>query len=69
MERCSLRKALLGVQDDRLKAQVVFSDPQVASVGLYERECKQQGIDYLVASYPFNDHGKSMCLGRNTMGM
>ncbi len=51
------------VQDDRLKAQVVFTDPQVASVGLYERECQQQGINYLVASYPFNDHGKSLCLG------
>ncbi|WP_447968204.1 dihydrolipoyl dehydrogenase family protein [Nitrospira sp. M1] len=50
-------------QDDRLKAQVVFTDPQVANVGLSERECTQQGIDYLVASYPFSDHGKSMTLG------
>ena len=51
------------LQDDRLKAQVVFTDPQVASVGLYERECQQRDIDYLAASYPFNDHGKSLCLG------
>ncbi len=51
------------VQDTRLKAQVVFTDPQVANVGLSERECQQQGIDYLVASYPFIDHGKSLCLG------
>ena len=51
------------LQDDRLKTQVVFTDPQVASVGLYEKECKEQGIEYLAASYPFNDHGKSMCLG------
>ena len=48
---------------DRLKAQVVFTDPQVASVGLLERECQNKGIPYLVASYPFNDHGKSLCLG------
>ncbi|QPJ62241.1 MAG: dihydrolipoyl dehydrogenase [Candidatus Nitronauta litoralis] len=49
--------------DDRLKTSVVFTDPQVASVGLSEKECKAQGIDYRAASYPFNDHGKSMCLG------
>ncbi len=49
--------------DDRLKAQVTFTDPQVASVGLSERECKTQNIPFLVASYPFNDHGKSLCLG------
>ncbi|GJL66210.1 MAG: dihydrolipoyl dehydrogenase [Nitrospirales bacterium] len=51
------------IQDDRLKAQVIFTDPQVANVGLSERECTQQGIAYLAASYPFSDHGKSMCLG------
>lgn len=49
--------------DDRLKATVVFTDPQVASVGLTEKECRLKGIPYLAASYPFNDHGKSMCLG------
>ena len=49
--------------DDRLKAQVTFTDPQIASVGLSERECQAQNIQYLVASYPFNDHGKSLCLG------
>ena len=49
--------------DDRLKAQVTFTDPQVASVGLSEKECQAQDTPYLVASYPFNDHGKSLCLG------
>ena len=49
--------------DDRLKAQVTFTDPQVASVGLSERECQAHNIPFLVASYPFNDHGKSLCLG------
>ena len=50
-------------QDDRLTTQVIFTDPQVASVGVSERECRSQEIDYLVASYPFNDHGKSLTLG------
>ncbi len=49
--------------NDRLKAQVTFTDPQVASVGLSERECQAQSIPFLVASYSFNDHGKSLCLG------
>ena len=49
--------------DYRLRASVVFTDPQVASVGLLEKECRQQRIDYLVAKYPFNDHGKSMIAG------
>ena len=49
--------------DERLKLQVVFTDPQVASVGLGERECRDKDIPYLVASYPFDDHGKSLCLG------
>lgn len=49
--------------DDRLKAQVVFTDPQVAGVGLCEKECRDGDIPYLMASYPFDDHGKSICLG------
>jgi pyruvate/2-oxoglutarate dehydrogenase complex dihydrolipoamide dehydrogenase (E3) component len=49
--------------DDRLKSSVVFTDPAVASVGLSEKECQANNIAYLSASHPFDDHGKSMCLG------
>ncbi|MDA0737773.1 MAG: dihydrolipoyl dehydrogenase [Nitrospirae bacterium] len=49
--------------DDRLKTQVVFTDPQVANVGLSEKECRKEQVAYMTASYPFNDHGKSMTLG------
>lgn len=49
--------------DNRLKAQVVFTDPAVANVGLSEKECQEGDVPYLVASYPFDDHGKSLCLG------
>ena len=49
--------------DNRLKASVVFTDPAIASVGLSEKECQAANRDYLVASHPFGDHGKSMCLG------
>ena len=49
--------------DDRLKTQVVFTDPQIAGVGLSEKDCLRQQIPYHLASYPFDDHGKSMTLG------
>lgn len=49
--------------DHRLDAEVVFTDPQVAVVGLNEAVCRSRGIPYLTASYPFADHGKALCLG------
>jgi len=49
--------------DYRLKALVTFTDPEIASVGLTETEAKAQGVDYLSASYPFNDHGKALIGG------
>ena len=49
--------------DERLTANVVFTDPQLASVGYTEKDCREKKIAYLAASYPFNDHGKSLCLG------
>jgi len=49
--------------DHRLDAEVVFTDPQVAVLGLNETHAKAEGIRYLMASYPFADHGKSLCLG------
>ena len=50
--------------DNRLKTLVVFTDPAVATAGLREKECIARGIPYLAASYPFDDHGKSLCLAR-----
>ncbi|MEM1221603.1 MAG: NAD(P)/FAD-dependent oxidoreductase [Verrucomicrobiota bacterium] len=41
---------------------VVFTDPQVASVGRSEAQLKDEGIDYLTADYPFDDHGKSILM-------
>jgi pyruvate/2-oxoglutarate dehydrogenase complex dihydrolipoamide dehydrogenase (E3) component len=53
--------------DERLKISITFTDPPVASVGLSEKECKKSNIIYLKASYPFDDHGKSLCMGE-TLG-
>ncbi len=49
--------------DERLTTTVVFTDPPVASVGLTEKDCVKKKIEYLAESYPFDDHGKSLCLG------
>ncbi|MFM8715408.1 MAG: dihydrolipoyl dehydrogenase family protein, partial [Spartobacteria bacterium] len=49
--------------DYRLKLFAVFSDPQFASVGATEAELDAAGIPFLTATYPFNDHGKSLLMG------
>lgn len=41
---------------------VVFTDPQIAIAGKSEAELKAQGIEYLTADYPFDDHGKSILM-------
>jgi pyruvate/2-oxoglutarate dehydrogenase complex dihydrolipoamide dehydrogenase (E3) component len=38
----------------RLIPYAVFTDPQVASAGLTEREARERGMDYEVATFPFN---------------
>lgn len=48
--------------DYRLLTSVVFTDPQVATVGLTEREASARGVPFIAASYPFGDHGKSMIM-------
>lgn len=49
--------------DYRLKLLGIFTEPQVATVGLSEREAAAAGRAVKVASYPFDDHGKSMIRG------
>lgn len=51
--------------DWSLLLNVVFTDPQLATIGRLERELTAEGTPYLVASYPFNDHGKSILMDAN----
>ncbi len=48
--------------DYRLTIEVVFTQPGVAEVGLSEKEAGARKIAHVAASYPFNDHGKSMIM-------
>jgi len=44
---------------------VVFTDPQLATIGRLERELDEAGVPFIAASYPFNDHGKSILMDAN----
>lgn len=48
--------------DYRLLTSVVFTEPQVAVVGLTEKQAHEENIPCLAASYPFHDHGKSLIM-------
>ena len=48
--------------DWSLLLNVVFTDPQLATIGLLERDLDERDRPYLCASYPFNDHGKSILM-------
>jgi len=51
--------------DWSLLLNVVFTDPQLATIGRLERDLDAAGVKYLAASYPFNDHGKSILMEAN----
>jgi len=48
--------------DYSLLLNVVFTDPQLATIGRLERDLKDAGVTYLSAAYPFADHGKSILM-------
>ena len=48
--------------DYRLLTEVIFTEPQIAVVGLTEKSARAANRPYLAASYPFNDHGKSLIM-------
>jgi pyruvate/2-oxoglutarate dehydrogenase complex dihydrolipoamide dehydrogenase (E3) component len=62
------RNAVRGTRDpidySLSKAHTIFSDPQVAVVGETEKELRAAGRRYLRATYPFNDHGKAISIGK-----
>jgi pyruvate/2-oxoglutarate dehydrogenase complex dihydrolipoamide dehydrogenase (E3) component len=48
--------------DYRLLTEIVFTEPQIAVVGLTEKGAHVRNILYEVAKYPFADHGKSLIM-------
>lgn len=51
--------------DYSLLLNVVFTDPQLATIGRLEEELDAGDEPYISASYPFNDHGKSILMDAN----
>ena len=44
---------------------MVFTDPQLGTIGWTEQDLLEKGKKYLAASYPFNDHGRSILMNAN----
>ncbi len=42
---------------------VVYTWPEVASVGLTEEQAKERGIKYCIGTYPFSGTGRARCMG------
>jgi dihydrolipoamide dehydrogenase len=47
---------------------VTFCQPQVASVGLTEKQAREKGIDIKIGKFPFSASGKGRAIGE-TVGM
>lgn len=45
-------------------AGVVYTDPEIASVGRTEEQLREAGIDYLKGSFPFRANGRARTLGQ-----
>jgi dihydrolipoamide dehydrogenase len=43
---------------------VVYTDPEIASVGQTEEQLKEAGIDYRKGSFPFRANGRARTLGQ-----
>ena len=50
--------------DPRCIANVAYTDPELAWVGLTEKEAKDQGIDYEKAVFPWMASGRALSVGR-----
>ena len=48
--------------DARCVPAVIFTSPEMASVGLTEEQCKEQGLDFKTGQFPFAASGRAMSL-------
>ncbi len=52
-----------GVRDWRVMPAAIFSDPEIATVGLNEVQARQQFGEVVVGKFPFSALGRAMALG------
>ncbi len=48
--------------DEKTNPSCVYMEPEAASVGLTEEQCKAKGIDYIVGKFPMSANGKALIL-------
>jgi pyruvate/2-oxoglutarate dehydrogenase complex dihydrolipoamide dehydrogenase (E3) component len=51
--------------DPSLLLSVIFTDPQIGTIGWSEKDLKEKRIEFVSASYPFDDHGKCILMEAN----
>ncbi len=49
--------------DYKAVPSAIFTDPEVATVGMSEKDAKEAGINYVVGRFPFSANGKVMAMG------
>ncbi|MHB8619995.1 MAG: dihydrolipoyl dehydrogenase [Chloroflexota bacterium] len=54
------------VQDIKLVPRAVYTIPEIAAVGLTEREAREQRENVKVGKFPFQANGKALCVGEST---
>ena len=52
------------VYDETTNPTCVYMEPEAASVGLTEEQCKARGLDYVVGTCPLSAHGQALNLDR-----
>ncbi|HEY9900709.1 MAG TPA: dihydrolipoyl dehydrogenase [Pantanalinema sp.] len=62
-----LDKSPARTADYRLLASAIYTDPNVARVGLSEKDAAAEGREVLVGKYAFEDLGKAECMGKGAM--
>ena len=50
------------VYDEKTNPTCVYIEPEAASVGLTEEQCKAQGLEYKVGKFPMSANGKALIL-------
>ena len=50
------------IKKDRIPA-CTYCDPEVASIGLTEREAIENGFDFKIGMFPFSANGKALAMG------
>jgi dihydrolipoamide dehydrogenase len=51
--------------DYRAAPNCVYTDPEIAHVGLGEKEAKEQGLDVKIGKFPFAASGRALTLGQS----